>query len=71
MVVGGVAPPSFSQVTLGRGTPLALHDSVTSFHSRAETAGEGSERMEEFAIHEGIIKININCCDSSYTTFVR
>ena len=53
VVVGGVALPSFSQVTVGRGTPLALQDNVTLFHSRAETAGEGSERMDEFATHKG------------------
>ena len=52
-VVGGVAPPSFSQVMLGGGTPLALQDRVTSFHSR-ETADEGSERMNEFATRKGI-----------------
>lgn len=51
VVVSEAAPPSFSQVMLGGGTPLALQDSVTSFHSRAETMGEGSERMRECAAH--------------------
>ena len=49
VVVGGVAPPSFSQVMLGGGTPPARQDSITSFHSRARTMGEGWERMRECA----------------------
>jgi hypothetical protein len=54
VVVGGVAPPSFSQVMLGGGTPPALQESVTSFHSRAGTMGEGSERTRECAAHKGM-----------------
>ena len=41
VVVGGVTLPSFSQVMLGRGTPLALQDSDTLLHSRTGTTGEG------------------------------
>ena len=53
VVVGGVAPPSFSHVMLGSGTLLAVQDSVILFHSRAVATDGGSERMNEFAVHKG------------------